>query len=97
MACAAWQDTIGPCRQVVGRHIEGRPGAPLTHREKDFWLHVAAYLSLGCAFVMIVLAIFDFAIVGRKADLSGAAIFLMMGANLLIFLQTRKTDKHDGR
>ena len=65
----------------------------MTHREKDFWLYVAAYLSLGSAFGLIVLGIIDITVGGPKVDLGGAAIGLFVGTVLLSFLKRKKTDE----
>jgi hypothetical protein len=65
----------------------------MTHREKDFWLYVLAYLSLASAFGLIVLGIIDITIGGPKVDLGGAAIGLFVGTLLLSFLKRNKTDQ----
>ena len=65
----------------------------MTHREKDFWLYILAYLSLGSAFGLIVLGIIDITVGGPKVDLGGAAIGLFVGTLLLSSLKRRKTDK----
>ena len=66
----------------------------MSHRDKEFWLYVAAYLSLGSAFGLIVLGIIDITIGGPKVDLGGAAIGLFVGTLLLSSLKRKKTDKH---
>ena len=65
----------------------------MTHREKDFWLYVLAYLSLGSAFGLIVLGIIDITVGGPKVDLGGAAIGLFVGTLLLSFLKRNKSDQ----
>jgi hypothetical protein len=65
----------------------------MTHRDKEFWLYVAAYLSLGSAFGLIVLGIIDITVGGPKVDLGGAAIGLFVGTLLLSSLKRKKTDK----
>jgi hypothetical protein len=65
----------------------------MTHREKDFWLYVAAYLSLGSAFGLIVLGILDITVGGPKVDLGGAAVGLFVGTLLLSSLKRKKTDE----
>ena len=65
----------------------------MTHREKDFWLYVLAYLSLASAFGLIVLGIIDITIGGPKVDLGGAAIGLFVGTLLLSFLKRNKSDQ----
>ena len=65
----------------------------MTHREKDFWLYVLAYLSLGSAFGLIVLGILDVTVGGPKVDLGGAAVGLFVGTLLLSSLKRKKTDK----
>ena len=65
----------------------------MTHRDRDFWLYVAAYLSLGSAFGLIVLGILDVTVGGPKVDLGGAAIGLFVGSLLLSSLKRKKTDK----
>ena len=64
----------------------------MTHREKDFWLYVLAYLSLGSAFGLIVLGIIDITVGGPKVDLGGAAIGLFVGTLLLSSVKRKKTD-----
>jgi hypothetical protein len=76
----------------MGRHIGAEPGAPMTHREKDFWLYFLAYLSLGSAFGLIVLGIIDITVGGSKVDLGGAAVGLFVGTILLSSLKRKKSD-----
>ena len=65
----------------------------MTHRDKEFWLYVAAYLSIGSAFGLIVLGILDVTVGGPKVDLGGAAVGLFVGTLLLSSLKRKKTDK----
>jgi hypothetical protein len=65
----------------------------MTHRDRDFWLYLAAYLSLGSAFGLIVLGILDVTVGGRKVDLGGAAVGLFVGTLLLSSLKRKKTDE----
>lgn len=65
----------------------------MTHRDKDFWLYAAAYVSLGSAFGLIVLGIIDITVGGPKVDLGGAAIGLFVGTLLLSSVKRKKTDQ----
>jgi hypothetical protein len=65
----------------------------MTHRDKDFWLYVVAYLSLGSGFGLIVLGILDITVGGPKVDLGGAAVGLFVGTLLLASLKRKKTDE----
>jgi hypothetical protein len=67
----------------------------MSHRDKDFWLYVCAYLGLGSALLIIVLGILDMTVFGRPADLGGAAAGLLAGTLLLSSLK-RKENAQEG-
>jgi membrane associated rhomboid family serine protease len=78
--------------KLCARYGGEQPRAPMTHREKDFWLYFLAYLSLGSAFGLIVLGIIDITVGGPKVDLGGAAVGLFVGTLILSALKRKKTD-----
>ena len=67
----------------------------MTHRDKDFWKYVCAYVLLGSSLFLIVSAIVEWTFFGEKLQLAGAAGGLFLGTMFLSSLKRKRSAEED--